>query len=245
MIPSDSTPVSNQPIPIVEVTALEKRFHLDGSAIEVLKSVDLTLHQGHSLAVVGPSGSGKSTFLHILGLLERLSGGEYHFLGRNATNLSDQERAQLRLEKIGFIFQFHHLLPEFTARENVMLPALMLGKSKLEADIQAGRLLAEVGLANRMNHRPGELSGGEQQRTALARAVVNSPALILADEPTGNLDGASAEMTSLLLKKISLETNAALVLVTHNLKLARTMDRMVLLKEGHLSATESSLDSDG
>ncbi len=239
------TSTLNSPITVVVATSLQKTFRMDGSSVEVLKCVDLVLEPGSSAAIVGPSGAGKSTLLHILGLLEKPTGGDYWFEGRDVSKLSEHEKADLRLRKIGFIFQFHHLMPEFTALENVMMPGLMLGKSKSETRSGAEIFLEQVGLKDRANHRPGELSGGEQQRVALARALVNSPSLILADEPTGNLDVESAAMTAALLKEISKRTNAALVLVTHNHKLAREMDTILSMEGGKLTTLTPSLDMIG
>ncbi len=219
---------------------MQKTFRLDGSVVEVLKNIDLVLSSGKSVAIVGPSGAGKSTLLHILGLLDKPTGGTYMFTGKDVTKLSEQEKAHLRLRHIGFIFQFHHLLPEFTAAENVMLPALMLGKPKAEANAKALELLELVGLANRSVHRPGELSGGEQQRVALARALVNSPSLILADEPTGNLDSDSATLTSELLQSTARQNNSVLILVTHNHKLARQMDEVLVMESGRLAAFQAA-----
>lgn len=227
-------------IPVVDVRLLQKTFRLDGLAIDVLNNIDLSVKPGESIAVVGPSGAGKSTLLHILGLLEKPTGGTYLFSGKDVSKLSDNEKADLRLRSVGFIFQFHHLLPEFTALENVMLPALMLGKSVTEANEKAKNYLDLVGLGERWSHRPGELSGGEQQRVALARALVNDPSLILADEPTGNLDLDSANLTADLLQDIAKKNNSVLILVTHNLKLARRMDNILHMEGGRLTLTSTA-----
>lgn len=234
-----STESSNRPITIVEASALEKTFNLEGKPIEVLRGIDLRLESGSSVAIVGPSGAGKSTLLHILGLLEKQTGGKYFFSGQETSILTEREKAELRLRKIGFIFQFHHLLPEFTALENVMLPALMLGKPKQKASEIAVQFLEQVGLQNRANHRPGELSGGEQQRVALARALVNEPSLILADEPTGNLDLESATLTADLLLKVPKTSNSVLILVTHNRKLADETDQVYFMDNGRIALNQA------
>jgi lipoprotein-releasing system ATP-binding protein len=219
---------------VVEISRLEKSFALDGTEVKVLRGIDISLKSGESIGIVGPSGSGKSTLLHILGLLERPSSGDYLFEGRPVRELSEAEKAFVRLNRIGFIFQFHHLMPEFTAIENVMLPALMNNVPHETAAARAEQLLQKVGLKERLKHRPGELSGGEQQRVALARALVNKPALLLADEPTGNLDADSAIRMMELLTESRVETGATLVLVTHNERMALKTDSLLIMEDGLL-----------
>jgi len=211
-----------------------KTYHVKDQPVEVIKGISLSLNRGETVAVLGPSGAGKSTLLHIIGLLEEPNQGTVQFLGQDVTRIDDRARARLRLEKIGFVFQFHHLLPEFTALENVMIPALMRGASKHEAELRGSELLASVGLSNRHDHKPGELSGGEQQRVALARALTNHPCLLLADEPTGNLDRGTSEKLQTLLWDICRVQNTTLVIVTHDRTLAEGMDRRVEMLDGLL-----------
>ncbi|MGH7360634.1 MAG: ABC transporter ATP-binding protein, partial [Candidatus Methylomirabilales bacterium] len=194
----------------------------------------LTVSAGEFVAVVGPSGAGKSTLLHLLGALERPTGGELSYGDRALWSLSDGELAEFRNRTIGFVFQFHHLLPEFTALENAMMPALISRKLPAEAAEAARALLVQVGLGGRVQHRPGELSGGEQQRVAVARALVSSPRVLLADEPTGNLDRKTGEEVFALLRLFNRERGVALVLVTHNEALSRQADRILRLEDGRL-----------
>jgi len=208
---------------------------MNGVEIGVLKGVDLCLGAGETIAIVGPSGAGKSTLLHLLGLLDHPTGGAYHFDGVEIGSLSESQKALLRLRGIGFIFQFHHLLQEFTALENIMLPALMIGSSHQEAEGRGRELLDAVGLNDRAIHKPGELSGGEQQRIALARALVNRPQLILADEPTGNLDADAAFKMKEILWQVCAESGAAVVLVTHNLALAAEAGSTLNMLNGKLT----------
>lgn len=219
---------------VIEASELTKQYQLDGHVIEVLKGITLTLESGKTTAVVGPSGSGKSTLLHLLGLLECPSSGRMLFKGFDSSTLSDQDRTWLRLNEIGFVFQFHHLLPEFTAIENVQMPGLAAGHAATELNDRARMLLNQVGLDNRLNHKPGELSGGEQQRVAFARALMNDPALILADEPTGNLDNRSSLKLQELLWEICQMRNAALLLVTHNETIAHQADSIYQMDDGHI-----------
>ncbi len=215
-------------------SGLRKSYHLDGSVVEVLKGVDLLLLEGGTAAILGPSGAGKSTLLHLLGLLEPPDEGDYLLSGENVLTLPDQQKAAIRLQKVGFVFQFHHLLSEFSAIENVMLPALMRGLNRTDAEERAGGLLESVGLGQRFGHKPGELSGGEQQRTALARALVNEPALILADEPTGNLDQQAAMKMKELLWRVCADRGAAVILVTHNRALADEAQLILEMRDGRL-----------
>ena len=217
---------------LIEAAGLTKEFQLDGRRIEVLRGVDLVLEAGETVAIVGPSGAGKSTLLHILGLLDTPTGGHLSFAGRNPAELSHRDRARIRLEKIGFVFQFHHLLPEFTAVENVTMPALIRGEPCRDCRERAVELLNRVGLAHRLEHKPGELSGGEQQRVAFARALINNPALILADEPTGNLDRAASAMLRDLLYEVCTGRGTTLVIVTHNETLVSGMARVLRMMDG-------------
>jgi lipoprotein-releasing system ATP-binding protein len=211
------------------------RLYAQGQgALEVFKDISLAIMPGELVALVGPSGSGKSSLLHMAGLLEQPSGGDVLIGGLAAARLPDAERTRLRRDRIGFVYQAHHLLPEFSALENVVMPQLIAGKSHKAADIEARRLLDTMGLSERLEHRPSQLSGGEQQRVAIARAIANHPRLLLADEPTGNLDPRTAAgVFDALVNLVRSEGLAALV-ATHNLELAAKMDRALVLHEGRL-----------
>jgi lipoprotein-releasing system ATP-binding protein len=206
----------------------------DGNPIEVLSGVDFTVNRGEFVAIVGASGSGKSTLLHLLGALDRPSGGTVLLAGQAYDDEDAESLAAVRNRKLGFVFQFHHLLREFTALENVMMPLLIAGESDARARSRAEELLAAVGLAGRMSHRPSQLSGGEQQRTAVARALVADPLVVLADEPSGNLDNANSERLHQLFAHLSREFETALVVVTHNRSLAGRADRVLSLEGGRL-----------
>jgi lipoprotein-releasing system ATP-binding protein len=220
---------------ILEATGLRKSYQSgDGSVIDVLTGVNLEVSRGEFVAIVGASGSGKSTLLHLLGALDAPSGGTVRLDGRAYGEQSAAELAAIRNRKIGFVFQFHHLLREFTALENVMMPLLIAGESESRAQSRAEELLAVVGLAGRMTHRPAALSGGEQQRAAVARALAPDPVLVLADEPSGNLDYANSERLHELFARLSREFETALVVVTHNRLLAGRADRVLSLEGGHL-----------
>jgi len=219
---------------IVEVRGLGKTYFTGPNRVEVLKGIDLDLEQGTTVALVGASGAGKSTLLHLLGALDRPTDGTVFYQGADIFRKSDRELALFRNRSIGFVFQFHHLLPEFTALENVMMPALIARVPKEKARTEAEGLLADVGLANRLTHRPGELSGGEQQRVAIARALALSPELLLADEPTGNLDMKTSEGVHALLADLQQKKGLTLVVVTHNERLAAAMGRVVRLADGRL-----------
>ena len=208
---------------------------LDRQKIEVLKGLNLDVHQGEMLAIVGASGAGKSTLLHLIGTLERPTKGKIFFDGQDVFQMDDNDLAHFRNRKIGFIFQFHHLLPEFSALENTMMPALIQRKSKEEARKKATEILKEVGLEKRLNHKPGELSGGEQQRVAVSRALMNDPEIILADEPTGNLDQKTGETIYELLHRLNRGKGKTFVVVTHSQDLAGKMDRVVKLVDGLIS----------
>ena len=224
--------------PILEARGVRKVFTGgDGSAIVVLDGVDLQVARGEMVAIVGASGAGKSTLLQVLGALERPAAGDVLLAGTAVSQVADVELAALRNRSVGFVFQFHHLLKEFTALENVMMPLRIAGRSVREARERGEALLARVGLAARMQHRPGELSGGEQQRTAVARALAVSPPLILADEPSGNLDHANAESLHGLFASLAADMGVGLVVVTHNRSLASRAQRILLLEDGTLHAT--------
>ena len=221
--------------PLLEVKALRKRYRSgDAGWLDVLTRVDLTLARGEVVAIVGSSGSGKSTLLHLLGALDRATGGDIVLDGQSYANFDAPRLAALRNLKLGYVFQFHHLLREFSALENVMMPLRIAGWTDAKARSRAEQMLAEVGLAGRMSHRPAALSGGEQQRCAVARALVHDPDLVLADEPTGNLDHANSEMVADLLFRLARELETAVVIVTHNRLLAARADRAMLLQDGHL-----------
>jgi lipoprotein-releasing system ATP-binding protein len=220
---------------ILEAEGLRKIYQGgDGTPIEVLSGVDLAVSRGEFVAIVGASGSGKSTLLHLLGALDTPTGGTVGLDGQAFRDLGATELAQVRNRKIGFVFQFHHLLREFSALENVMMPLLIAGEPESAARSRAEELLAAVGLAGRMSHRPGALSGGEQQRAAVARALAADPLVVLADEPSGNLDHGNSERLHLLFARLSREFETALVVVTHNRSLAARADRVLSLENGRL-----------
>jgi len=219
---------------VVQLTGLTRSFEQGGVRIDVLRGVDLTIRAGEIVALLGPSGAGKSTMLQAIGLLEGGFGGTIEIAGKDASRLSGDARTTLRRDHLGFVYQFHHLLPDFSAEENVVLPQLVANKSREEAEERARELLGALGLAKRLDHRPSQLSGGEQQRVAVARALANRPQLVLADEPTGNLDEVTADkVLQQFLRLVRGEGSAALV-ATHNERLALSMDRVVRLHEGHL-----------
>ena len=220
---------------MIALRNLSKEYVDGPRVVRVLSGLDLEIGAGERVAIVGESGVGKSTLLHIVGTLDRPTGGEVWFDGENLTSKSDRDLAHFRNREIGFIFQFHHLLPDFTALENVMMPALIGRTSTDAARRRAGHLLDRVGLAERLEHRPGELSGGEQQRVAVARALVQEPRAVLADEPTGNLDPATGEGVQNLLMELNREHNITLVVVTHSATLASAMDRTLRLTAGRIA----------
>jgi lipoprotein-releasing system ATP-binding protein len=231
----------NEPEPIVALRGLKRSFIQGGERIEVLRGVDLDIMPGEIVALLGPSGSGKSTMLQAVGLLEGGFEGSIRIAGVCAEELSADARTQLRRAHLGFVYQFHHLLPDFDARENVVMPQMILGRPRAEAEARAEALLAGLGLGARLTHRPSQLSGGEQQRVAVARALANRPALVLADEPTGNLDEATSDVVlAQFLALVRGEGSAALV-ATHNERLAAKMDRVVRLRDGVLHAQEGKL----
>jgi lipoprotein-releasing system ATP-binding protein len=203
-----------------------------GRTLEVLRGIELTISEGEVVAIVGQSGAGKSTVLHCVGTLDVVTGGSLRVAGEELTTMSSSRLAELRNRTIGFVFQFHHLLPEFNALENVIMPGLIQGRAKREMEPRGRALLEEVGLKDRLSHRPGELSGGEQQRVALARALVLEPKLLLADEPTGNLDSNTSAQIHDLFFSINKQRGTTIVVVTHNLALAQSMPRVITLKDG-------------
>jgi lipoprotein-releasing system ATP-binding protein len=218
----------------IEIKGLWKVFETVGGKVEALKGIDLNIANGETLAVVGVSGSGKSTLLHILGTLEHPSEGEVSFSGNNIFKQNDREIAAFRNSEIGFVFQFHYLLPEFNALENVMMPCLIKGIDTDQAKEMAEEILVKVGLQHRLDHRPGELSGGEQQRVAIARAVVLKPKVLLADEPTGNLDMDTGKTILDLLLMLNGDYGITSILVTHNMELANRLNRTIRLADGKI-----------
>ncbi|HEY9214288.1 MAG TPA: ABC transporter ATP-binding protein [Ancylobacter sp.] len=216
----------------LRLEGIERRYVQGDGTLEILRGVDFSVQEGQSVALVAPSGTGKSTLLHIAGLLEHQDGGEVTIGGTATAGLGDAERTRIRRLDIGFVYQFHHLLPEFSALENVMLPQMIRGLSRKESASRARELLGYLGLGKRLEHRPGELSGGEQQRVAIARAVANAPRVLLADEPTGNLDPHTADHVFGALSQLVEATGLAAVIATHNLALADRMHRRVTLQDG-------------
>jgi len=221
--------------PVARLRGLRRSFEQGGVRIDVLKGVDLDIHPGEIVALLGPSGSGKSTLLQAVGLLEGGFEGAIRLVDTDVSGLDGDERTDLRRQHIGFVYQFHHLLPDFSAIENVILPQMIDGASREEAEGRAGELLGALGLAERLHHRPSQLSGGEQQRVAVARALANKPALVLADEPTGNLDEATANRVFREFIKLVREHGSAALVATHNERLAYAMDRVVRLADGVLA----------
>ncbi len=219
---------------ILVLKSIRRTYHSGDESLTVLNGAELTVRRGEITALVAPSGSGKSTLLHLAGLLEKPDGGAVLINGQDAGKLSDTARTEIRLRTIGIVYQFHHLLPEFTALENIALPQMIAGKTKAAAEARADELLTKLGLAARRDHLPGKLSGGEQQRVAIARALVNNPSLLLADEPTGNLDVATANIVFEELLHIVRSENTAALIATHNPELAARMDRQITLRDGKL-----------
>ncbi|HEV2630427.1 MAG TPA: ABC transporter ATP-binding protein [Pseudolabrys sp.] len=224
--------------PVLFLHDIERTYRQGDEALHILRGAELAVWPGQSIALVAPSGAGKSTLLHIAGLLEHPDHGEVYIDGRATASLPDSERTRLRRNLIGFVYQSHRLLPEFTAIENVMLPQMIRGLSRKECEKRASELLAYLGLRDRLRHRPAELSGGEQQRVAIARAVANAPRLLLADEPTGNLDVHTADHVFQSLATLVRASGLATIIATHNMELAARMDRRVTLREGRVVEME-------
>jgi lipoprotein-releasing system ATP-binding protein len=221
----------------LEIRGLGRAFQQGGRRLEVLRDLDLRIVAGEAVALMGPSGSGKSTLLHAAGLLERPDAGEIVIAGKICSTMNDRQRTVMRRDCLGFVYQFHHLLPEFTALENVLIPMRLAKVSQVEASQRARRLLTELGLEDRLEHAPGELSGGEQQRVAIARALANQPVLLLADEPTGNLDQTTAEVVLAELLSIVRERGLGILIATHDPLVADRLDRVVRLEDGQLLPT--------
>ncbi len=221
-------------LPVLELRGVRRVFKQAGNELVVLNGVDLVLQPGEVVALVGPSGTGKSTMLHVAGLLERPDGGAVLIGGEDCGRLNDERRTLLRRSTIGFVYQFHHLLPEFSALENVMMPQMIAAVPRRQAREKAAGLLERVGLAPRAGHRPARLSGGEQQRVAIVRALANDPRILLGDEPTGNLDHATGDSVLETLLDLVRHTGLAALIATHNLELARRLDRIVALEDGRL-----------
>jgi lipoprotein-releasing system ATP-binding protein len=227
-----AAPAASPELPVLLLQGVERHYRQGDSVLDILRGAELALRRGQSVALVAPSGAGKSTLLHVAGLLEHPDQGDVFINGRGTSGLSDTERTRIRRNEIGFVYQAHHLLPEFSALENVVLPQLIRGLPRAEAQRRAAELLGYLGLRERMTHRPAELSGGEQQRVAIARAVANAPQILLADEPTGNLDVHTAEHVFGALTQLVRASALATIVATHNLELAARMDRRVTLREG-------------
>jgi lipoprotein-releasing system ATP-binding protein len=224
--------------PVIFLHGIERRYRQGDATLEILKGAELAVWPGQSVALIAPSGAGKSTLLHIAGLLEQQDAGEVYINDLATSQLGDGERTRIRRNDIGFVYQAHHLLTEFTAIENVMLPQMIRGLSRREASARAGELLAYLGLKERFTHRPAELSGGEQQRVAIARAVANAPRVLLADEPTGNLDPRTSEFVFNSLTQLVRASGLAAVIATHNMDIAARMDRRVTLRDGQVVELE-------
>ena len=220
--------------PVIEISQLSQFFRQGQTRLEILKNVSLKIRAGEMVGLVGPSGSGKSTLLHLAGLLERPSGGKIVYMGQDCELMTDNQRTKLRLNEIGFIYQFHHLLPEFSARDNVIMPQLIAGLPKIEAANRANQLLNMVGLSERGDHKPSQLSGGEKQRVAIVRSIANVPQLVLADEPTGNLDPFTSAQVFEQLRRVIKGGKLSALIATHNHQLAEQLDRSFKIEGGSL-----------
>ncbi|HEY3951135.1 ABC transporter ATP-binding protein [Phenylobacterium sp.] len=227
--------------PVLSIRGLERTYVTAAGGLPVLRGVDLDVQPGEIVGLIGPSGSGKSSLLHAAGLLEHPNAGRITILGRDCSDMNDRDRSRVRLGAIGFVYQFHHLLPEFSALDNVALPLMIAGIQRAKAQGRAAEILAELGLAGRVQHQPAQMSGGEQQRVAVARALANSPRLLLADEPTGNLDPHTSDAVFQSLYGLAKRTGVAALIATHNLDLARHMDRVFALRDGHLEERERTV----
>jgi lipoprotein-releasing system ATP-binding protein len=223
------------PVPVLELRAIDRTYRTSAGDLPVLRGTDLRIAPGELVGLVGPSGSGKSTLLHTAGLLERPESGEVLLDGADCLKLSEDGRTAIRRKKIGFVYQFHHLLPEFNAVDNVAMPLMIAGVGRKQARQKAASLLDEMGLSDRLDHQPAQLSGGEQQRVAIARALANDPRLVIADEPTGNLDPATTERVFATLIKMVREEGAGVLVATHNFALTRHMDRVLTLRDGKMT----------
>jgi lipoprotein-releasing system ATP-binding protein len=219
---------------LLQAEGLTKSYQKDGNSVHVLQGVDLTIQEGETVAILGSSGAGKSTLLHVLGTLEPPTQGRIHYFGQDVNQFPAEKLSRFRNREIGFIFQFHYLLQEFTALENVLMPALIAGEDRQKYEDRAAVLLKEVGLGHRLTHRPAELSGGEQQRVALARALVMHPRLLLADEPTGNLDSSNAQMVKDLFLQLSESRGVTIALVTHDEEIAKNFSRQLVMRDGKI-----------
>ncbi len=222
--------------PVLSLRGVERVYKTEAGDLPVLRGVDIDVYPGEVVGLIGPSGSGKSSLLHSAGLLERPDAGLVALGGRDCSKLSERVRTRIRLGTVGFVYQFHHLLPEFSALENVAMPGMIAGRTRAEANGRAEELLGELGLTARIHHQPAQMSGGEQQRVAIARALANKPQLLLADEPTGNLDPATSAAVFQSLYSLARGQGVAALIATHNMDLARYMDRVFALKDGHLEA---------
>ena len=220
--------------PVIEISQLSQFFRQGQTRLEILKNVSIKIRAGEMVGLVGPSGSGKSTLLHLAGLLERPSGGKIIYMGQDCGLMTDNQRTKLRLHEIGFIYQFHHLLPEFSARDNVIMPQLIAGLTKIEAANRANQLLNMVGLSERGDHKPSQLSGGEKQRVAIVRSIANVPRLVLADEPTGNLDPLTSAQVFEQLRSVITGGKLSALIATHNYQLAEKLDRVFKIEGGSL-----------
>ena len=241
---SNSSPHIEGQSSLIQMKGLHKSFTLGNQTLEVLRGINLDVKRGEMVAIAGASGAGKSTLLHIMGTLDRPTQGTLCYDGQNLLDYSESALAEFRNRRIGFVFQFHHLLPEFTALENTYLPALIQKQAKTQAIDTAKRLLTEVGLAHRFHHKPGELSGGEQQRVAVARALIRNPELVLADEPTGNLDTHTGEALFDLLRNLNQKRSTAFVIVTHNEQLSAQSDRLIHIQDGRITQDRDLRKSD-
>ena len=222
-------------VTVLELRDIVRTYESGGGDLHVLRGANLTLKAGELVGLIGPSGSGKSTLLHTAGLLEKPQSGEVILEGQDCPSLSDKQRTALRRDKLGFVYQFHHLLPEFSARDNIAMPLLIAGRSRSKARKKADELLSLMGLEDRGHHQPGQLSGGEQQRVAIARALANDPHLVIADEPTGNLDPETTTRVFDTLIRMARQEGAAVLIATHNMALTERMDRVLTLEDGKLT----------